>query len=622
MIEVEPLKSRIASLLSRSSVYRKQAHAEAAEIEQIRAQVALAKGRLALGDEMGAVFDALQNRALLRSVGAFEKLLSAIMHDVVPDTKDSAIKLVPEYKAGTTWLDVLVSKPEGVEDLYDANGGSMTNVASVGLLYAALSRTKNRPFMVLDEPDCWLNPDYVPEFVSVVAQVAKRYQTVYITHHPLPEPNGQFTEVVLKRGPSGKIVASYDPATAPKWEDSMPGIRAIELENFRSHEHTSIPLFPGMTVVGGANNLGKSNAVVGALRAVCYGESPESVIRHKQKSAKVRLHLENGQIVEWVRQRDKSPAVTYSLHKDGELVEQGRAPKRGAIPDWVSDVLGIRLVDDMDIQLRNQKEPVFLLNDTASKRAQILSVGKESGHLVKMMQAYKRQNQEDLDTVRVGELSVMRMSYRQNVLKPIDDINDDMVEASLEIDDWASKVERCNQLEASLNTLQRMADFQARIHALEEQGSNLELPALPVVADTQPLQDIVDALQKGSPLQELKVPGLPELPQISDTTKLIELGVALSRGQRIQGLQLPALPELSGIVTREELAQSAERTLAALQEASKSMAEMSEQEKQSAAQELQAREALQTLQKELGHCPLCNAQFELTTEHTHHEATI
>lgn len=622
MIETEALKTRIASLLTRSSIYRKQAQTEAEEMELICSRVALAKGRLGLADEMAAVFDALQNRALLRSVGAFEKLLTAIMHDVVPNVSDSTIKLIPEYKAGTTWLEVMLARPEGLEDLYDANGGAMTNVASVGLRYAALSRTNNRPFMVLDEPDCWLKPSYVPEFVNVVAQVSKRFQTIYITHNPLPESRGRFTEVLLRRDPQGKILVSFDETTAPKWDAATPGIRVIELENFRSHVHTVIPLFPGMTVVGGDNNLGKSNAVVGALRAVCYGEWPESVIRHHQKTAKIRLHLENDQVVEWVRQRDKSPAVEYFLYQGGKLLQQGRAPKRGAIPSWVADVLAIRMVDDIDIQLRKQKEPVFLLNDTASKRAQILSVGKESGYLVKMMQAYKRQNQEDLDTVRVGELAVMRMSYKQRVLQPVADLNDDMLEASLELDGWVKAVEKCNALEELVQKLTTQSELESSLGNLEEVGSKMELPRLPEVADTQSLAELVVALERGSKLQECSLPELPCLPEIVDTTKLIELGTALARGERLQGLQLPELPVYQSCVELDESAQRLNTALMALAEHDDAFRQAQVQEKSIAEEERLAKEALVSLQEKLGHCPLCNAKFSSLHEHEHHDASI
>ena len=622
MIDTVPLKTRLASLLARSSMYRKQALSELSEIEKISAQVAIAKGRLALSEEMGAVFDALQNRALLRSVGAFEKLLTAIMHDVVPDAQTSTIKLVPEYKAGTTWLDVMVAKPEGLEDLFDANGGALTNVASVGLRYAALSRTKNRPFMVLDEPDCWLKPSHVPEFVEVVAQVSNRFQTVYITHNPLPETQGRFTEVVIKRAPNGKIAATFDEATAPKWDDAAPGIRAIELQNFRSHEHTWVPLFPGMTVLGGDNNLGKSNAVIGALRAVCYGESPESVVQHGHKTAKVRLHLENSQVVEWVRQRDKSPAVSYALYKDGKLAEQGRAPKRGGVPDWVTDVLGIRLVDDIDIQLRKQKEPVFLLNDTASKRAQILSVGKESGHLVQIMQAYKRQNQADLDTARIGELDVMRLNYRQRILAPIADVNDDMVEASLEIDEWVEKAERCNRLEVLIESLRTHADLESKLGALQTTCQQLKLPAVPALPDTETLTELVSALQRGETLKALRVPVLPELPVIADTTALIELGMRLSRGAKIQGLTLPELPDLQGPSALETHSQALAVALATLSDGLKNTNELAGEDASLKTLEAAAQGELRALQEKLGHCPLCNAKFGETETHAHHEQTL
>lgn len=76
------------------------------------------------------------------------------------------------------------------EDIMHATGGSVCNILSTGLRLIALSQLderRHRPFLVLDEQDCWLRPDLVPRFMDLVARIAERLglQVLVISHHPV-----------------------------------------------------------------------------------------------------------------------------------------------------------------------------------------------------------------------------------------------------------------------------------------------------------------------------------------------------------------------------------------------------------------------------------------------------
>ncbi|MEF2145860.1 MAG: hypothetical protein V3573_10465 [Desulfovibrionaceae bacterium] len=82
------------------------------------------------------------------------------------------------------------SDPDNLEDILTGQGGSVANILSVGLRLIALSQLdphRHRPFLVLDEQDCWLKPDLVPRFMKLIAQIAHRLelQLLIISHHPL-----------------------------------------------------------------------------------------------------------------------------------------------------------------------------------------------------------------------------------------------------------------------------------------------------------------------------------------------------------------------------------------------------------------------------------------------------
>ncbi|MGE4470006.1 MAG: hypothetical protein AB7D47_07735 [Desulfovibrio sp.] len=82
------------------------------------------------------------------------------------------------------------SDPEQREDILSGQGGSVANILSVGLRLIALSQLdpfRHRPFLVLDEQDCWLKPELVPRFMKLIAQIAERLglQLLVISHHPV-----------------------------------------------------------------------------------------------------------------------------------------------------------------------------------------------------------------------------------------------------------------------------------------------------------------------------------------------------------------------------------------------------------------------------------------------------
>ena len=77
-----------------------------------------------------------------------------------------------------------------IEDIMSGQGGSVCNILSVGLRLIALSqlpRQSHRPFLVLDEQDCWLKPSLIPKFMGLINQIAQRLQLqlLVISHHPL-----------------------------------------------------------------------------------------------------------------------------------------------------------------------------------------------------------------------------------------------------------------------------------------------------------------------------------------------------------------------------------------------------------------------------------------------------
>lgn len=646
VIDSQHLRRRLNKATLRSATLTGVRKTDSDTHKRLVAEVSEAKARNDLGEEVARIFDALQKRAHERSVGAFERLLSAILRDVMPE--EGAVRLLPTFKNNTTWLDVALEKSGKLEDLVDGNGGAVTNVVCAGLRFAALSRTRNRRLMVLDEPDCWLKPERVPAFVRVIAQVSEqtKTQTFFITHHDPSYFEGNVNVVRFFADEHGKVSAQALAPVLHQWEsDDQPGLRAIELINFRRHEHTYIPCFPGPTAFIGDNNLGKSTAINTSFKALAYGESDESMIRHDCDHFRIIFHIEQKRRIEMTRARKGSPAVVYKLFEEGnpEPLIEGPQKTRGQAPEWVTNLLNVQRVDDLDIQLGNQKTPVFLLNETSAKRAQILSVGREAGHLKTLMKRYQSLRSSDQETVKNGEAKISKLAYRLKKLDALDQIEQSLAELVVEGDDMFTALERREQLVQLMGRVDRASQA---IGELEQECRILaELPgSVPKLTDVAQLERVIGVIDVATRrLRAPELPALPEKPQLDDLVTLERLTRAIEvSARRLNVPALPALPDTpqlvdtAAIVTLGQRLGAHTRAIAVLETAPVEMPQvpvltdqsnlaamlerMTRQVEQAAvaqagvktveAEHAQAAAEYEHLKEELGGlCPLCGSHF-------------
>lgn len=107
--------------------------------------------------------------------------------------QDRVVSTVREVKNNRLQIDFQIhnqGREDEIEDILTGQGGSVCNILSVGLRLIALSQLpveKHRPFLVLDEQDCWLKPALIPKFMKLINEIANRLelQLLIISHHPL-----------------------------------------------------------------------------------------------------------------------------------------------------------------------------------------------------------------------------------------------------------------------------------------------------------------------------------------------------------------------------------------------------------------------------------------------------
>lgn len=526
--------------------------------EELTLQVALAKGRLALEEEVTEVFEALQEKAHRRGIGPYEEGLSACIRDVFPEKggEDGAVNGIVQLELGQHLglpaLDLYINNNGFKEDILTANGGSINNVVVAGLRVSALTQTTNRRLLVLDEPDIWIKPERVPNFVKMLSEVAtsSKTQMLMISHH-VPEYFEGFASITKLYSENGQTKATVLEPRMADWEDDdTPGVRYMQLINVRAHRDTTIPFKPGLNSFIGDNDLGKSTALITGFRAMAYNDANDTLFSHDRSEnkdeileARIIVGLEKGTRIEYIRQLKKSPKVLYRIYEAGidEPVFEGRAPAQGRVPEKVEELLGIKRVDGLDIQLRSQKSPIFLLDEPPSTRAKLLSVGRESGHFVAVNEAYRKLKTADSRIKSEGEAELTRINAKLPILDRLVPLQALLAIHSKLKEDIETADSTSRSLARAINVL---ADARQTMDACKKKLAVLsDLPkAPPVIADNSRLFEMLSRLATLAPKAALELKPLNlKAPAVEDLSRLKGLTDRLEQLRAKAALKLTPL---------------------------------------------------------------------------------
>lgn len=707
-VDLDRLGRRYSALQMRFAALQGRAKELQLQRSRLVHGISMAKARIELAPGATEVFNYLQEQAHKRAVGDFEELLSAFADDVVPDAGKIRLELGTERGApsleilvdnGGDMEGILKGNGGGLTNVVVAGLGfsalarttnrqlmlmdepdcwlKAKNVPSFTKVIAEVANPRpdaagvmqpgcqtlmisHNDISLMDEgahiqdlqierdvaefaSRCGVSVEYVGD-VSPCAYVvwvpgkgaAKAHIEVRYRH----DPEADEEQNALTKG--FPFIQSIGGARA--WADDMPGVRWIEVENVSRHVKTRLELSPGLNVLAGDINCGKSTLYFTALRAVAYGESDDTMIRHGADAAVVRIGLENDVVVELVRKRKGAPKAEYSLYESGKLTHKEAPDRPGekAVPDFVTKALKISRVDGLDVQLRSQKEPIFLLNETASRRAQLLSVGRESGLLQTLIERHRLQIKRDKEMVKRDEVELNLVNRTLTLLGPLGSmaalvgIMDGMLEDARATD---------ATLQTTRSLVARLAPLESRVKLLAAVGERLlDSPAAPVYTPTKPLSDLVARLARTNLLAQLPdmplapvaptpadtrrlqglvttiengrnaialagmLPDAPVTPVLADTRRIVSLIDAISKGQQVNRLAglLPDSPAIPQLVDTSGL----RRTGVTLANQRDAIVALEKAEKEASAEATAANEADHALKHELGVCPTCNQAFQ------------
>jgi energy-coupling factor transporter ATP-binding protein EcfA2 len=455
-----------------------------------------------------------------------------MIHDVMPKNKGQEVVFNLATKRGKPNLDIMIKVGEGkFEDVNSGRGGSVSNVLSTGLRYVTLSRTKNRRFMILDEPDCWLEDQAVPRFAKVVSDISRKVgiQTIAISHKNPEFYNSRMIELyrddndvvkakVIQESKDDSYIDSdeYEDINRTSFMDDV-GIRRIKIKNYMSLTDINVELSPTMNMIVGENDIGKS-AFFSAIRSFVENDCNETMIQHGKDMFSIEMEIEDGIVLRLEHKRKGQKKTTYQMiMPDGETISEDNGRD---VPDFIEEALAIKSIDGINIQLGHQKTPVFMIGPdvTSSKRAELLSLGRESDYIQKMINIYARELKDDALIIKNGQRDIENIRVQIESLEPVFDLETRYSKVESFLDHYhvlQNREATLSSITKELEANKPVLDNAKNIRSLVLPVSNLDVSNFNLVDDIiktgMRIKKDNDIITKLSNIKNITIPTVPEI---------------------------------------------------------------------------------------------------------------
>ncbi|MFQ2234960.1 AAA family ATPase [Aeromonas dhakensis] len=392
------------------------------------------KKKIDLSQPMKEFIAVLSEKTVEKTLAIYNDLLTAIVRDVMLDDTESIY--IDAIVNSRNKLEVsIVSKRNGyVEDVSTSRGGSVKSIVGAAMRFISIALSGNRRFVVFDEVDSFLKKEYVPAFANVLGRLASEIgvQCIYISHHD-PElfaSHARVIEILKSSDASGlKVnVVNEGPQIVPaKYyfnADLVAGyIRSITLTNIVNYKDTIVPLSPGLTVLTGDNDIGKSSLVY-ALDGLISRSRQSHLISHKQTVGTVSLELEDGNALSYAI-NNKNETVVYTLtDKDNAIVYNETVSRGGEIPKWIDSYLCMPILGDSNLYISQQMSPPFIVDPSlsASRRAELVDLGDLYCIFLRLVGEFNEDQKNLKRDLKRKLLELDAINKKLEVLRPIHSI--------------------------------------------------------------------------------------------------------------------------------------------------------------------------------------------------------
>jgi len=202
----------------------------------------------------------------------------------------------------------------------------------------------------------------------------------------------------------------------------------VDIQNFQSIKDIQINI-EGLTVINGVSNIGKS-AIVRSIQYLLSSQSGHYFITSGQKQCEVELSFDNNKI-KWISTKKTSKYII-----NGKKYESAS----NKIPNELVD-LGFKLIEvdgkKYNIQISDQFDPIFLLKETGSKIAEVLSVVGNIDFLNKASKICSKDLNEQKKSLRIRKADKKDIDAKISFYEGFDDIKSQF--SKISIDDLLKK---------------------------------------------------------------------------------------------------------------------------------------------------------------------------------------
>jgi exonuclease SbcC len=312
-----------------------------------------------------------------------------------------------------------------------------------------------------------------------------------------------------------------------------PMITKITLDNYMSHAHTVIEPAPGLTVIVGPNNCGKS-AIVSALQTLCGDNIGDFMVRHGESHCAVTVETDDGHTICWQR---KGKTVSYIL--DGKDVHR---TGRGNLPDDLQALLRLGKVahpskdEEFDVHFGAQKSPIFLI-DREADTAAFFSTASDAEKLIEMQKLHKSKVTDRRRQLAETKSDLAILEGLLGALSPLDVLGEQLESVAGE----EREIERLEQEIVDLEELLSQTVRQGQLVAFHQRAVAAITPLrpLPELAETEPLEALAGLLAQTrdevahhtKTAEALAL--LHSVPEQEDLTPLAQQRDRLQKAQRV-----------------------------------------------------------------------------------------
>ena len=533
--ELNLLSTSVQQLSRQESELKGVARQAMNDMARVSIEIGACDALLMRKDDIQHALLALQMKVQAKNKGVFEDLLTSLIHEIMPNKTGEKIVFTSSMRNNLAALDVDILSNGDLENVSRDRGGSIANIVAMGLRFVVLARHPNRRVLFLDEADCHLAEMYIPAFAAVMQQLAHRLgiQVIYISHKPAAYFSGysRIIEIYSENGKTHSRTIS-DEVVDDSVEYPDNALRYIRLKDFGPHENILVELGPGVNVIIGDNDLGKSKFIT-AVSELLDNDGTETRIRHHRPHFEVEIGLEEGMSLIWKYARKGSNRTSLELKdKNGVCIESSNAGK-GKVPEWLHIYLAMGRIHGQDIHVHPQDEPKYLLSSryTAIDRAKMLPLGRESRDVQRMLQQFTQQIMDARQRKAGLEVELNRIKNQLKILSPLlDEAPDvDVLAAHEQLTQQCQKIVRLAKLDAKLNHAEQAISILKA--GIEEVSRYFVVPVQ--LMETQKLQSLIQGIERNTQVvnvlrQVRAVTGAPKVPVLHDSNKLKHLGIRWS----------------------------------------------------------------------------------------------